>query len=396
MSITLKQLYDQTHIKYQLTILTGTRHLSHTVSRIYYIDDINIAGWTRQGELIMTMGSDHGDAHWLRDLITEILPHEPSGIVVNTGGYIHAISQDIIDLCEANNLPLLTFPWDVFQQDVIQDWTNRIFQADQLESGLSSALLNAIFEPENRTGYMPYLLQHQYKDTDPLVVSVLQISEPNRHNSYKYKTPVVNLHAVFSAFLAGLTDAVSCILLDDRMLMVFFRSDTVYVENLLHEHKEQIYNIFGTTGFRIGVGNAVHSFDKLCVSYNQALLCIHYSSLSSPSDMLSSISTLGVAGLLITCDTDSIKQFYESRLKQLKDYDIANKTEYFTTLKSFLMHHCSINDTAANLFIHRNTVNYRINRIQEFLQIRFDNSPTITEYTIAFMIYDILSVNVHA
>lgn len=397
MSITLKQLYGQTHIKYQLNILAGAKYMSNIVSRIYYIDDINIADWTRPGELIMTMGSTHGNEDWLYELISHILPHEPSGIVVNTGGYIHEIPQDIIAYCEENNLPLLTFPWEVFQQDVIQDWTNRIFQADQLETGLSSALLNAIFEPANRDGYIPYLRQCKYKESESFVISILRLSEMNRSNSFKYKTPIVNLHTVFSEFICGLTERVSCILLDDIILMVFIDYDTVFVEKLLREYIDDIHKIFENIDFRIGIGNTVHGYDKLSESYNQAMLCVNYNKLSDSEnkekdDDISSITSLGVPGLLITCDSESIKQFYEMHLKHLKDYDIANETEYFITLRVFLANNCNVNDTASALFIHRNTVNYRIKHIQEFLGVQFDNSTVVTEFTIAFMIYDIMNV----
>lgn len=397
MSITVKQLYEQTHNRYQLSILAGKQKLSNTVSRLYYIDDINVADWTRPDELIITMGSSVDDDNWLSRLISTIYKHNPSGIIVNTGGYIKEVPADVIEYCDTHNLPLLTFPWDIFLQDVIQDWTNRIFQSDQIKNELSYALLNAVFEPENRNGYVPYLSQQGYNDINSFVVAVIKFSHSNT-SSYKYKKELLGKHKNLSDFINNITDHAFCILLDDMILIIFFKHDTSYVESLLRQNISEISKLLSPVGFSIGIGNAVNKYDKLYISYKQALLCVNYSKSSfvhadKIPDQISSISSLGVPGLLITCDSDSIKQYYESHLKSLKDYDINNKTDYFITLKDFLMNNCSINDTAASLFIHRNTVNYRIKRIEELLNVPFNNSTVITEYTVAFMVYDILSVN---
>lgn len=49
-------------------------------------------------------------------------------------------------------------------------------------------------------------------------------------------------------------------------------------------------------------------------------------------------------------------------------------TEYLATMRAFFANNQNVSETAAKLFIHRNTVNYRLNRIRELLEDDFDDS----------------------
>jgi PucR family transcriptional regulator, proline-responsive transcriptional activator len=61
---------------------------------------------------------------------------------------------------------------------------------------------------------------------------------------------------------------------------------------------------------------------------------------------------------------------YESEdLKKIQKLDPNDKKELLKTLELYLLHNCKIKPTAAALFVHPNTVNYRINQINEALQL---------------------------
>ena len=59
-------------------------------------------------------------------------------------------------------------------------------------------------------------------------------------------------------------------------------------------------------------------------------------------------------------------------LKNLIDYDKANKAHYCETLKMFFHHNMKMSQTADALGIHISTLKYRINRIRGLLDLDFD------------------------
>ncbi len=61
-------------------------------------------------------------------------------------------------------------------------------------------------------------------------------------------------------------------------------------------------------------------------------------------------------------------------LKILKQYDSNNNTEYYKTLMEYLLNERDQRKTAKMLCVHRNTLVYRVNRIEEILGLDLDNA----------------------
>ncbi len=62
---------------------------------------------------------------------------------------------------------------------------------------------------------------------------------------------------------------------------------------------------------------------------------------------------------------DKIKEFALSKLGRLLDYDEKHSTNLLKTLEIYLQKNCSLKETAAEAFIHINSLKYRLKRIKE-------------------------------
>ena len=67
-------------------------------------------------------------------------------------------------------------------------------------------------------------------------------------------------------------------------------------------------------------------------------------------------------------------ELYHPALAQLKEYDRQQRTELYETLFQYLLHERNLVETAAALFIHRNSLVYRVKRIGELVKIDLDNA----------------------
>jgi hypothetical protein len=63
----------------------------------------------------------------------------------------------------------------------------------------------------------------------------------------------------------------------------------------------------------------------------------------------------------------SIDAYLHPGIRQLIQHDNQNQTEYLPTLMAFMENNMNIAQTAAQLFIHRNTLTYRLKKIQQIL-----------------------------
>lgn len=74
---------------------------------------------------------------------------------------------------------------------------------------------------------------------------------------------------------------------------------------------------------------------------------------------------------------DHLLSLYNSTVASLDIADRKGDTEYLKTLDVYLENNCNVTKTAQDLHLHRNTMMYRIERIQEILQMDIKNPDII-------------------
>lgn len=84
---------------------------------------------------------------------------------------------------------------------------------------------------------------------------------------------------------------------------------------------------------------------------------------------------LGVYELLTKLENlASVRQFYGKIIGPLADYDQRHRSSLIQTLEAYFNHLGNISQTAERLFIHRNTLLYRLERIQELTGQNMDHA----------------------
>ena len=89
-------------------------------------------------------------------------------------------------------------------------------------------------------------------------------------------------------------------------------------------------------------------------------------------------------------DKEIMKEYYDKTIKPLMDYDLKNASDLTEVLRSYLNHNGSVKDTADELFVHRNTVNYKLNKIEELLDMDLSALDVRLQVSIGFMLQDML------
>ncbi|WP_226668497.1 PucR family transcriptional regulator [Metabacillus litoralis] len=100
--------------------------------------------------------------------------------------------------------------------------------------------------------------------------------------------------------------------------------------------------------------------------------------------------TKDITELLQMIPTENLTEFYNNTLKVLAYPKNKDSLSLIHTMTVFLDNHCQIADTAKQLFVHRNTVVYRIEKCEEMLGISFKQSEDTLKIRISLLIRDIL------
>jgi DNA-binding PucR family transcriptional regulator len=102
---------------------------------------------------------------------------------------------------------------------------------------------------------------------------------------------------------------------------------------------------------------------------------------------------LGLSALLLETGTpDALRRFSARLLEPLEAHEQRHGGDLIATLSAWLAAGCSTAAAAQALVVHRNTVTYRLGRVEQLTGRRLTDSSTRLELQMALMIHDIAEV----
>ena len=115
------------------------------------------------------------------------------------------------------------------------------------------------------------------------------------------------------------------------------------------------------------MGNKVQDISYIKHSYREALNSVEFGHTENNIEFIKYYNQLDTIELMHLIPKNQIEDFVSNTLKTLAYPTDETLLEFKNTLKVYLDLNCNITDTANALFIHRNTVKYRISRCEEIL-----------------------------
>ncbi|MFA5536828.1 MAG: helix-turn-helix domain-containing protein [Bacillota bacterium] len=122
----------------------------------------------------------------------------------------------------------------------------------------------------------------------------------------------------------------------------------------------------------IGVGSIQNSME-LYRSYHEAKQAILVRECLGDTECISFYEDSGIMRLLLSVGEYQLKTFAYEHLGPLLNLDKANSEELITTLNVYFDNDEELGQASKALFIHLNTLKYRLNKIQELLGINLKN-----------------------
>ena len=118
----------------------------------------------------------------------------------------------------------------------------------------------------------------------------------------------------------------------------------------------------------IGVGRVQPDPLELELSYSEALRSLQIGRRSGGQGVVSLFADLGLDRLLMSCAATELEGFFSATLDPMLSYERAHPECGLTeTLQAFLAANRNVAETARMLFVHYNTVKYRLERLESLL-----------------------------
>ncbi len=388
MSIALKTLCSENGNIFKLTLRAGGNGYRNTVTWVYVLEDDSIIPYFHGSELAVTSGIRAvTDPGWLAELVRKLTERGAAGLVINTGKYVFAIPKELQILCDSLDFPLLTMPWEIHMTEMIQTFCTRIIQDRQDSALMDQALTDAICQtgdPEEIRAVLGAHYDLEGKFTVLLIHTNRQSDEIWKPEGREYV--FINSLRRFKT-MNGLTRSkFGVIEFENDQVMVANNVDTRLMPELLRIVSEVYRDAARAKALFIGIGSEVTGLENIARSFQRAQAATRMALFRNETAVR--FEDMGFYKILFSVKDEGVLRSYADDVLAPLEADAASKEDNLALLRAYIENDRSLERTAEALYLHRNTVNYRLQKLRTLADTPLKTVEDLFPYQVALAIRD--------
>ena len=395
MSITLREIVKQVeHL--EMKLVAGEAGLDREVLWTHMVDSDTISAFLQGQELTFTTGIGISEKLPLLKLVQEVYRNGASGIVINIGPYVDKIGQDVLDFANEKAFPVFEVPWKIHMAEIMRIICFAITKEQQSRIEVTAALNNAFLCPAQEELYVFPLMRKGYL-ADSVYTAVTIRVEVQKNTVAGER--MEQLHSQLGSHLRCNYKRILCCAQEKQLVLVlcdYTGQERKHVLTYIFQHFCNELKKEETAVFC--VGNQAEELRQMHKSYETANQMAEVSALGRiPGEEVYGrhkmivYKNAGIFRILFALKDEEVMQEYvRDTVQPLLEYDALHHTDLAGVLQCYLRHDGSLQDTANELIVHRNTVNYKINKASEILEMDLTRLENRLEVMLGFGICQIL------
>lgn len=362
----------------KLKLVAGQSGLERVVRWVHFIDLPDVLPWVQGGELLIITGIGlQGDLQRLHDVVSGLIRKNVAGLVVNVGPYIAEIPPDVISLADGAGFPVFTLPWEVKLIEVTQEICSYIVMKQAEERSVNDLFEHILFQAledtevlVERAAYYGYDLSQTHQVA---IISPSNLVAYAQQNHIKDEKALIDLKVRFEQTVRGI------LAMRGRKILAMLRMDAI-VLLLPHEKKisgsrhnvallaelvEKLSEKLPGLEVAAGLGGRFDDLRDARKSYIQANKILRFAAFKTAARPIYAYEQLGVYKLLFEIAPTKLAAYYREVMGELHVYDRGQNMDLVSTLFVYFEENGNAAKTAKRLFVHRNTLDYRLKKIAE-------------------------------
>ena len=180
--------------------------------------------------------------------------------------------------------------------------------------------------------------------------------------------------------------------MEDQIIMFFGNTDDERIEtsvsNVINALPSELHN---TANLYIGIGRNTKNVQCIHKTYSIAVKAMQIQKNRDCEGTAIAYRRMGAQQILLLLDEPEIMhEFYVEAIEPLVKYDELNHTDLVGFLKAYFKYGGRVKETADGLFLHRNSINYKLRKIEEILHCDFADINAKFRILLAVEIMDLM------
>ena len=366
---------------------------------VKYIDVVEIPEgvyWVKEGDFIITTGYfllENKD--YFTKFISTLIENKASGLGIKIGKFITEIPENILKISEKNKFPIISIPLHLSYRSIIQPVIRKLDEKNNRDTteykSVENFFLNIIsgsYSNELRLKNEAEYLKIDYALNRCLCILEYskELSEDNFESLFK---KIKNLSCFKEFLYIPQAEYKRTVLICNMENKGNSPKKIKFIfDNFLKNANSDLKN----NNLQLSVSNCFKDLYKLNFAYQQANFALKVGRILNNNEKLFFYSDYAVYHLIHeNIDSLIISDMYNNFVSKLKEYDKENKSNLYFTLKNLEKNDFSINKTSEKIFVHRNTLYKRINKINNLLECNINEPNNKLKISIAIKFDELIN-----
>lgn len=366
-------------------LVAGEKGLDNGIRWSYKAENMNFAEWVHGQELLIVSTSIINSKDFdLCLLINEAIRLKISGVLLLVGEeYITSISKKVLVVADQNKFPIICLPGNIPLVDVFEELGHAIVYQETSALNHEDLLSEIIFGKqlnENTFYTQAKLLGYTIEGSN--LIFMIHIDCPGM--------------IISGGFIASLSSKLENLfwINECELIVSHFHSNLIGMTNevsynklnhLLTTFLNDLKIINPDIKCNIGVGCVYDNVTLLCKSFTEASSCLK---LANPIMWYDQLGFLKVLNSID--DKEPMIDYMNQVLGEILKYDKENDLDLFNTLVAYFDCNESMKNVAEAIYIHPNTVKYRLQKIEELSGLSLSKTADKMQLYNAILIWQTL------
>lgn len=352
--VTVRELLNIPILK-RLKIVGGRSGLDNLVSHVTVLEIPDVTKWIkRNGFIITSFYSIQGNLDEQLKILDKLIEHGCSCLAIKTGEYIKEIDKSIIKKADSTGIVLLEIPADLNYIDIIYSSMEKILKNKDYDLLIQDYFKDMIF---NQSGDNIALIEKgktfgfNISEDYSLAINITSPQICNVNEELKNL-----IHKV----TANSNTYIPMVHIDGSLIVFLISPSKKFIDINLQSIIDSISKLIATNNLstiKIGIGSIGKEPQNIKNSYYSSINAIKAGKLVKPNEFVYSYENLEIYCKLISCLEENGQAMFQNLSNKLNEDDL------LLTLEKYFEHNMDINKVAKSMFIHKNTVRYRLNKI---------------------------------
>lgn len=397
MALCCRDLFQLKHFS-KARLLAGKSGLNREISLPYVRNTESISKWLYGRELLfVTYESSKKESDDLLLLLEECIDKNLSGVVILIDDKdIENIPKKMIDRADEERVPLFIMPWDIKLIDIIQEIFLKIEEKREESKNAKHFLESILFSQDQAYEDINTLAEFYNINLRPYhFICIFKVKEFN-NISYESENVSKSILTSLEEMLSIKDHTIIPMQYANHLMVLVLADNSEEIKNSL-KATEAVFNIMNSRYSNVEVNLSFSrirdTYSEIKTSYKEAFKALSLIDIYSKETSVIKYNELGIVKLFVELnDIKEIQQYCYENLGPILEYDKSHGMNLIGTLKCYFENNRHLVKTSQALFIHRNTLLYRLATIKELIQKDLDDAMNNLELFNSILIYEFLNL----